>query len=72
VNTLISSIINPISIDNTLFVSTNGNDTTAIPGSLDKKYATIREALSNANPGQLVYVFPGQYQTNVTNANDYM
>lgn len=50
----------------------NGDDTTAIPGSLDKKYRTIRAALNDATALNMIYVFPGVFVTTITNSNDYM
>lgn len=50
-----------LTIENTLYVMKNGNDTTGIPNRLDKPYLTIYEASQNANVGDTIYVFSGTY-----------
>jgi hypothetical protein len=66
VNTLINSIINPINIDNTLFVMTNGDDSTAVVGHLHQPWETIEAAVNAGSIGQTVVVWPGEYTINYT------
>lgn len=54
-----------ITIQNTLYVMKNGNDSTAIPNRLDKPYLTINSATQNANIGDTIYVFSGSYNEGV-------
>ena len=44
-----------------LYVSTNGNDGTAVIGRQDLPWATPAVAISNAPNDSLVYIMPGQY-----------
>lgn len=48
-------------IQNTLWVMKNGDDTTALPNRLDKPFLTIREASSQAQTGDTIYVVAGAY-----------
>lgn len=50
-----------ILVGKTLFVSTEGNDNTAVPYSISNHYATIIAALNDAVSGDMIYVFPGDY-----------
>lgn len=61
VNTLITSTINPITINNTLFVKTNGNNSTAQIAKLDLAWADPLAAIGAATDDQTVFVFPGTY-----------
>lgn len=46
---------------NVLFVSPNGDDDTAIQGSMQSPYQTLSAAVSAASSGTLIYVLPGSY-----------
>lgn len=50
-----------ITISNTLYVMKNGNNATALPNRLDKPFLTIRGAMVQANVGDTIYVFAGDY-----------
>lgn len=39
----------------------NGDDTTALPYRIDKKFATIAAAEAVGNPGDVIYIYPGLY-----------
>ena len=61
-------------IQNTIFVSKNGNDTTGVRNDWTKPFLTIGAANSVAQPSDLVIVFPGVYnESNVakTDVNYY-
>ena len=47
---------------NTIYVGTNGSDTTALGDHPQDPVRTIEFALSIAAPGDTVYIYPGQYQ----------
>jgi hypothetical protein len=51
----------PFVLANTLFVSTNGNNGTAIIGRQDKTWADPWAAIAAATSGQAVVIFPGAY-----------
>lgn len=61
ISTLIGSVLQPIDIANTLFVTTNGDNGTAIIGRLDLPWADPISAIAASATGQTVYVFPGTY-----------
>ena len=48
-------------IGNILFVSNNGDDSTAQKGRLDKPWGNIHSAKSASTSGDTIYVFPGTY-----------
>lgn len=50
-----------ITIQNTLYVMKNGDDSTALPNRLDKPFLTIYEASLQAVAGDVIYVFAGDY-----------
>jgi uncharacterized protein (TIGR02145 family) len=50
-----------VSLDNIIYVSKNGNNLTAQRGILNKPFQTITAAKDIAQPGDLIYVFPGIY-----------
>lgn len=56
-------------LSNTLFVSTCGDDTTALIGNPMRPYQTIKGAVTAAtsNASQLIYVFPGTYSESAIN-----
>ncbi len=70
-STLIGTILNipdyssipfpGITINNVVFVSKNGNDSTGTVGRLDLPFLTVIAAQNAASAGMLVYVFPGTY-----------
>lgn len=55
---------------NVLFVAENGNDSTAIKGSLHYAWATVEKAVNYADPGDVVCVLPGIYTVNANIAKD--
>lgn len=55
------SVLNGITIQNTIYVSKNGDDSTALVNRLDKPFLTIYEASLVANAGDVIYVFSGIY-----------
>ena len=55
-----------ISLGRILYVSTSGNDSTAIVGSLAYTYLTLEAAKAAAINGDLIYVFPGTYNVTTT------
>ena len=58
--------ITNVTLDNSLFVSKDGNDTTAQPYSLVNQYLTIQAAINDAASGETVFVYPGTYTENLT------
>jgi hypothetical protein len=50
-----------ITIQNTLYVMKNGDDSTALPNRLDKPFLTIYGASLQAVAGDVIYVFAGNY-----------
>jgi hypothetical protein len=50
-----------VSVNNTLFVMKNGNDTTAKVGRFDLPYLTIQAAVTAAGDTDLIIVYPGTY-----------
>ena len=50
-----------ITIQNTLYVMSNGDDATALPNRLDKPFLTIYGATQQAVTGDVIYVFAGLY-----------
>lgn len=46
---------------NVLYVSKNGNDTTAQRNNFGRQFLTIGNAKTNSQPGDLIYVSPGTY-----------
>lgn len=44
-----------------LYVATNGNDSTAVRGDMNKPYQTLTAAKNAANSGDIIYVMPGTY-----------
>ncbi len=52
-----------VGIENVLFVAKDGDDGTAVPGSLLNKYGTVQGALNAAatRPGSVIAVGPGSY-----------
>ena len=61
--------ITDVTLDNSLFVSKDGDDATAQPYSLVNKYLTIQAAIDDAVSGETVFVYPGTYTENLTIAN---
>jgi hypothetical protein len=57
-----------VSIENVLFVAKNGDDGSAVPGSITHKYDTIQAAVTAgaAVPGSVVFIGPGVYDESVT------
>ena len=63
---------NPIIIENTVFVTKNGNDGTGLIERLDKPFLTITAAISaavNATKPMTVMVYPGTYAENMVLKN---
>lgn len=56
-----------VNIGRTLYVSTLGNNATAVPYDIRKHYATIPAALTAAVAGDTIVVFPGTYNINIIN-----
>ena len=54
-----------LTINNTLFVSKNGNDGTALPDRWDLPFLTINSAQAVAGAGDTIYVFAGNYNEGV-------
>ncbi len=52
----------PIVVQNTLFVSKLGNNTTGLRTRFDRHFLTIDAASTAAQPGDTVIVYPGDYQ----------
>jgi hypothetical protein len=52
------------------FVTTTGNDSTALSGRFDLPYQTLHGALSASTSGDLIYVYPGIYTITTTLANN--
>jgi hypothetical protein len=61
---LASKISGNVAIGNSVFVSTNGNNTTGTRGRLDKQFRTLAYAKTNALAGDTIFVFPGNYTNN--------
>jgi len=61
--------ITNVTLDNSLFVSKDGNDGTAQPYSLVNKYLTIQAAIDDCVSGETVFVYPGTYTENLTIQN---
>lgn len=61
-----SGALTELSIQNTLYVSKNGDDATGTRNRLDKPYLTIAGASADAQVGDCVYVFGGSYSEPVT------
>ncbi len=55
----------PFTLENTLFVSTNGDNATAVVGRLDKTWKNPWAAIAAAASGQAVIIFPGTYSASV-------
>lgn len=54
-----------------VYVSTNGNDATALKGVATKPFATITNAVKVMADGDLMLVGPGKYQGNITLSNRF-
>jgi hypothetical protein len=67
-NTIIPS--NLIELENTLFVSKNGDDSTGTRNRLDLPFLGIEAAILAANPGDCIIVLPGAYVTTELLATD--
>jgi hypothetical protein len=50
-----------LTINNTLFVSKNGNNATAVRNDWTKPFLTIQAAITAALAGDTIYIFPGTY-----------
>jgi hypothetical protein len=57
-NTTISSGTN---LTQSIFVTQNGNDTTAVVGNMSKPFATLESASQAATIGSTIFVYPGTY-----------
>lgn len=53
-----------VEVNNSLFVDTNGNDTTG-DGSMYKPYASIQHAIDNSTTQTIIYVNAGNYSENI-------
>jgi hypothetical protein len=53
--------IDSVLLENSLFVAKNGNNTTAVRNDLSKPYLTIGGAKADAQAGDTIYIFPGDY-----------
>lgn len=53
--------ITPFANAKVLYVSTSGDDLTALHGRIDKPWATIAAAVAESGNGDMVWVFPGAY-----------
>lgn len=56
-----ANILFDLEIENTLFVSKNGNDSLAERGNWNQPFLTIFAAKSAAQTGDTIFVFPGEY-----------
>ena len=61
---------NKISLSKSLFVDLNGDDSTAIKGSVDNPYKTLLAARNAATSGDTIFVFPGLYTENTNCAKN--
>lgn len=67
-SSLFANIIGSVNIsDNTLFVSPNGNNSSARKGDIHNTWADPYNAINDADPGDHIFVFKGSYiQANTT------
>lgn len=61
--------INELLIQNTIFVSMNGNDSTGTRNDWAKPFATIAAANIAAQVGDMIFIFPGSYNTGSSSMN---
>jgi hypothetical protein len=59
--TTTATISKKITLQQTLYVAKNGNDSTALRNRLDKPFLTIFAARQASLPGDLIFVYPGIY-----------
>lgn len=64
----LTGISSGTNLSKTLFVDPNGNDSTAVKGDLHKPYQNIYAAKSAATSGDTIYVLPGTWTYDNTNA----
>ena len=64
----VSSMVPDSDLGNVLFVATTGNDSTATKGDIHKPYRNLYAAKSGATSGDTVYVFPGIWTYDNTDA----
>ncbi len=65
----LTGISSGTNLSKTLFVDPNGNDSTAVKGDLHKPYQNIYAAKSAATSGDTIYVLPGTWTYDNSNAN---
>jgi hypothetical protein len=63
-NTTISSGTN---LTQSIFVTQNGDDTTAVVGNMSKPFATLESASQAATTGSTIFVYPGTYTLGTDN-----
>jgi len=64
-----STFFGGLTIANSLFVTKNGSDVTGLRTRLDKPFVTIQAAINAAASGDVVIVYPGTYDEQITLKN---
>jgi hypothetical protein len=68
-NTIQIAASSSVKLNNSLYVSVNGNDTTGARNNLAKPFLTLEAARDAASSGDTIFVYPGAYTVTTTDTN---